>query len=235
MGKIKELSVFLPSYNEELNIKSVVERILLVLPTVAESYELIIVDDGSKDKTRLVVQELSKTNSAVRCIFHEVNRGYGAALRSGLYGSRFNWVAFTDADGQFDFSEITSFIERQRETEADLVVGYYLKRAVPWFRKVNSLVWQALIRLLFGLRVRDIDCGFKLISRKVVETIPPLESERGAFISTEFLVKAQSAGFKIVELGVHHYPRRSGVATGAKINVIVKSFVDLFRLWRKLR
>ena len=225
----------MPSYNEELNIKSVVERILLVLPTVAESYELIIVDDGSKDKTRLVVQELSKTNSAVRCIFHEVNRGYGAALRSGLYGSRFNWVAFTDADGQFDFSEITSFIERQRETEADLVVGYYLKRAVPWFRKVNSLVWQALIRLLFGLRVRDIDCGFKLISRKVVETIPPLESERGAFISTEFLVKAQSAGFKIVELGVHHYPRRSGVATGAKINVIVKSFVDLFRLWRKLR
>lgn len=235
MGKFKELSVFLPIYNEGGNIARVVEGVLDVLPKVAETYELILVDDGSTDETSAAIERISREQVQVRCLRHEYNRGYGAAVRSGLYAARCEWVVFTDSDGQFDFGEIKLLIEEQQRTGADLVIGYYLKRAVTWNRKLNSLAWQSLIFLLFGLRVRDIDCGFKLIRRRVIETIPPLESERGAFISTELLVKAQRHGFKVVEIGVHHYPRRTGVATGAKLNVVIKSFLDLLRLWRKLR
>lgn len=229
------LSVFLPAYNEELNLRRVVGKIISFLPKVAQEWELIIVDDGSVDRTGEIAEEIAAAEKAARAILHKVNRGYGAALRSGLYASRFEWIAFTDADGQFDFSEISHFLDRQAETGADLVIGYYLRRAVSWPRKLNSLLWQWLIFRLFNLRVRDIDCGFKLIRKKVVETISPLESERGAFVSTELLVKARKAGFKIAEIPVHHYPRKAGRATGANLNVIVKSFVDLFRLWRKLR
>ncbi len=122
----------------------------------------------------------------------------------------------------------------QKTTDADLVIGYYLKRNVPFYRKINTFLWQLVVRILFGLNVRDIDCAFKLISKKVIEKIPKLESERGAFISSEFLIKAKKSGFKIVEIGVHHYPAKR-VGTGAKLNVIIKSFVDLFKLWWKLR
>lgn len=235
MEKIKEISVFLPAYNEEKNIEQVASKILSILPDIANEYELIIVDDGSKDKTGILSESLSKKNSHVRYIHHNQNRGYGAALRSGLYGSRYEWVSFTDADGQFDFSEISLLIDDQRKTKADIVIGYYLKRAVPFYRILNSLLWQALIFLFFGLRVRDIDCGFKLISKKVIESIPVLESERGAFISTELLVKVKKSGFRIVEVGVHHYPRKSGAPTGANLNVIIRSFFDLLKLWKKLQ
>jgi len=130
--------------------------------------------------------------------------------------------------------EIKKFIDTQRQTNADLVIGYYLKRQVPFYRKVNTFVWELMVFLLFGLKVKDIDCGFKLVSKKVIDKIPKLESERGAFISSEFLIKAKKSGFKMVEIGVHHFPAtRRG--TGANLDVIIKSFVDLFKLWKKLR
>ena len=181
MEKISELSVFLPTYNEEKSIASVSAGVLAVLSAVADRYELIIVNDGSTDHTAEIVERLVQNDNHVRCIHHQNNRGYGAALKSGLYACRYEWISFIDADGQFDFSEIDRFIIKQKETDADLVIGYYLSRAVPIYRKLNSFLWQTLIFLFFGLRVRDIDCGFKLISRKVVEATPDLESERGAF------------------------------------------------------
>ncbi|MEK7610877.1 MAG: glycosyltransferase family 2 protein [Patescibacteria group bacterium] len=233
MNKLKELSVFFPIYNEEKNIRTTFAKTLAVLPTVAEKFEILLVNDGSSDRTGKVLEELAAGNPLVRVITHPVNRGYGAALKSGLYGAAYEWVAFTDSDGQFDFSEITRFIETQAKTGADMVIGYYLHRAVPFYRKVNSFLWQFTVLLFFGLSVRDIDCGFKLFRKKVIETIPPLESERGAFISTEFLIKAKKSGFKMVEIGVHHYPAtRPG--TGANLNVILKSFSDLFKLRRRL-
>lgn len=170
----------------------------------------------------------------MRVITHNPNRGYGAALKSGFYSSKYPWIAFIDSDGQFDFSEISRFIQTQKETNADLVIGYYLKRSVSFRRKLNTFLWQTVVRLIFNLNVRDIDCGFKLIRKEVIEKIPKLESERGAFISSEFLIKVKKSGFRIVEIGVHHFPaKREG--TGAKLNVIIKSFVDLFRLWKKLK
>lgn len=233
--KLDKLSVFFPAYNEEENIKSTVEFALRILPSVAKKWEVIIVNDGSTDKTLTIAKDLSKRNKGVRVVNHEVNRGYGAAFKSGFYNARFPWITFTDADGQFDFSEIDRFIKTQRETNADLVIGYYKNRQVPFIRKLNSFLWQAVVYLLFGLKVRDIDCGFKLVSKRVIDKIPKLKSERGAFISSEFLIKAQKKGFKIVEIPVSHYPRKAGKATGANIDVIIQSFVDLFKLWRKLR
>ncbi len=229
-----ELSVFLPSYNEGANLEKTVNNVKNALEKVVAKWEIIIVDDGSKDNTGQIAQNLVKKYKDIRVITHKVNRGYGAAFKSGLYGGKYNWIAFIDADGQFDFSEIDNFITKQQETNADLVIGYYRNRQVGLNRKLNSAAWQFVVNLLFGLRVRDIDCGFKLISKKVIDGIPKLESERGAFISSEFLIKAKKKGYKIVEIPVHHYPRLAGSATGAKFNVIIKSFVDLFRLWQKL-
>ncbi|OGC92186.1 hypothetical protein A3D85_02755 [Candidatus Amesbacteria bacterium RIFCSPHIGHO2_02_FULL_47_9] len=232
---LDELSVFFPAFNEQEQIENTVVKAKSILEKVVKNWEIIIVNDGSKDRTAEIAAKLVRQDARIKVVTHNPNQGYGASLRSGLYAAKFPWIAFTDSDGQFDFSEITNFIHNQKQTGADLVVGYYLKRQVPFYRKANTLLWQTAVNLLFGLNIRDIDCGFKLISKKVIDTIPKLESSRGAFISSEFLIKAKKSGFKIIEIGVHHYPRKTGSGTGANLNVIIKSFVDLFRLWKKLR
>lgn len=232
---IKKISVFFPVYNEEKNLARTVSRALEVLKKNFEEWEVIIVDDGSKDRSLAIAQSLADEENRIRVIEHPVNRGYGAAFKSGASAAKFDWIVFTDSDGQFDFSEIVSFLRVQEETQADLVVGFYKERRVPLYRKINTFLWETVVRLLFGLRVKDIDCGFKLFARKVLVEIDPLESERGAFISTEFLVKAKKKVFKIEEVGVHHFPRQAGKGTGANLDVIVRSFLDLFRLWKKLR
>lgn len=231
---VTDISVFLPCYNEEAVLEKTVEKTLSVIREQFTNWELILINDGSSDNTGKIIDGFAKADKRIIALHHRQNRGYGAALKSGFYTSRYPWIAFIDGDGQFDFSEIDSFVSTQQKTGADLVIGYYRRRQVPFFRKVNTFVWQSVVFLLFGLKVRDIDCAFKLISRKVIDTIPQLESERGAFISSELLIKSKKAGFKIVEVPVTHYPaHREG--TGARLNVILKSFSDLFRLWVKLR
>jgi glycosyltransferase involved in cell wall biosynthesis len=231
---ISSLSVFFPCFNEGANIEKTVKKALPVLDKNFKTWEMILIDDGSTDSTGKIIDNLSKSDPRIKAIHHPKNKGYGAALKSGFYNSIYPWIAFTDADGQFDFSEITSFFSKQKETGADLVIGYYRKRQVSVIRKLNTFIWQVAVNILFGLKVHDIDCGFKLISKKVFDTIPPLQSERGAFISSEFLIMAQKSGFKIVEIPVYHYPRVEGHGTGADINVIIKSFIDLFKLWLKM-
>lgn len=235
LNKLPELSVFFPCYNEEANIANTFNKALPIIKEVADKWEVIIVNDGSKDNTEKVVQEIANEYPKnVKVITHNPNRGYGGAFKSGLYGSKYQWIAFTDADGQFDFSEITNLITKQRETRSDLVIGYYLARQVSPMVILTSKIWELIVFALYGLRVTDIDCGFKLISKKVADTIPDLEAERGAFINSEFLIKAKKAGFKISEIGVHHYPRKEGKATGRQLKVILKSFSDLFKLWYKI-
>lgn len=236
MAKVEELSVFFPAYNEEDNIETTVTKAAKILPKIAKKWEIIIVNDGSKDKTGEIAEKVARENENIRVIHHPQNRGYGAALKSGLYNVRYPWIVFTDADGQFDFGEVTKFLATQKKTGADLVIGYYLKRKVPFFRIWGSrYLWQPAVYLLFGLKARDIDCGFKLIKKEVIDKIPRLEAERGPFISSELLIKAKKAGFKIVEVGVYHYPRKAGRATGASLKVIFSGFSDLLRLRQKLK
>ncbi|MBU3956805.1 glycosyltransferase family 2 protein [Patescibacteria group bacterium] len=236
MEKVKELSVFFPAYNEEDNIKTTVTKAIKILPKVAKKWEIIVIDDGSTDKTGEIVEELIKKEPRIKMITHTPNRGYGATIKSGVYNARYELIAFTDADGQFDFSEITKFIKEQHQSKADLVIGYYLKRAEPFYRiLISKILWELPVFLLFGLRARDIDCGFKLISKKVIDKIPRLEAERGPFITTELLVKAKKEGFKISQVGVHHYPRKAGQATGITLKVALSGYVDLLRFYRKLK
>lgn len=231
---IHELSVFLPTYNEEENIKITTLKVQDVLEKIADNWEIIIVNDGSTDRTLESAKALVRSDRRIRLINHEKNLGYGAALKTGFYNARFPWIAFIDSDGQFDFSEITSLIEKQKETNADLVIGYYKKRQVSRSVILTTKLWVYFVFFLFGLKVRDIDCGFKLVRKSVIDKIPKLESERGAFISSELLIKAKKKNFKTVEVPVTHYPRTKGRATARKIDVIFRSFVDLFKLWAKL-
>ena len=236
MSKIKldKLSVFFPTFNEEDNIENTVKKAKAVLNKVVGEWEILIVNDGSTDKTSEISKRLVSDDKRIKLIEHVENKGYGAAFKSGFYGSKYPWIAFTDSDGQFNFSEIVNFIEKQKQTNADLVIGYYKDRKVSPSKKITSKMWEFLIFLMFGLGVRDVDCGFKLVSKSVIDKLPKLESVRGAFISSEFLIKAKKAGFKIVEIPVTHNPRTLGKGTGRDLKVIVKSFTDLFRLWKKL-
>lgn len=232
---IDELSVFLPTYNEESNLQKVVLKTKDVLERVALKWELTIVNDGSTDSTAQVAESLAKTDMRIKLLNHDRNKGYGAALSSGFYSAVYPWITFTDSDGQFDFNEITNFVETQKNTKADLVIGYYKSRKVSFSKVVTSKLWELLVFMFFGLKVRDVDCGFKMVSRNVIQKIDRLESMRGAFISSELLIKAKKAGFSIVEIPVTHYPRTKGEGTGRNLNVIIKSFTDLFKLWKKLR
>lgn len=232
---IPEISVFFPTYNEEGNILRVIQNVKDTLERVAVNWEIIVVNDGSKDRTLEMVSEVAKNDKRIKIISHETNLGYGASLKSGFYNSRYKWICFIDSDGQFDFSEIVLFLDKQKETGADMVIGYYKHRQVSLTKRVTSKLWEGLVFILFGLKVHDIDCGFKFISKKIIDEIPKLESERGAFISSELLIKAKKKGFTIVEIPVTHYPRLRGAGTGRNLNVIIKSFIDLFRLWRKLK
>ena len=228
---IDELSVFFPAHNEEKNIKDTVSKARNVLEGLnLKNWEILVINDGSGDKTGEAVQDLAAKDKRIKLLEHKINRGYGAALKTGFYNSRFDWIAFTDSDGQFDFSEVESFLEKQRETGADLVIGFYKKRAVSFFRIWGSKLWELLIFLFFGLRVKDVDCGFKLISKKVIDTVSHLEAERGPFISSELLIKAKTSGFKMVEIPVSHFPRKEGQATGASLKVILSGFKDLVKL-----
>ena len=230
---IDSLSVFFPAYNEERNLKKTVEMAIKVVKNIAVDWEIIIVNDGSNDKTEDIAQELKNEEGRIKIVTHKKNKGYGEALKSGFYNSKYAWIATTDADGQFDFSEITKLIDKAKKGY-DVVIGFRINRQDSLIRKINGLGWTWLSNLILGINVHDVDCSFKLVKKEVIDKISHLESTRGGMISPELLAKAKKSGFKIAEVGVHHYPRIHGSQTGANIDVIIKSFVDLIKLWRKL-
>jgi len=231
--EIRSLSVFFPAYNEEANIKNTVIEAKAVLEKIAGEWEIIVIDDGSKDQTGAIVAKLSQQDKRIRLITHKPNQGYGAALRTGFYNSVYDWIACTDADGQFDFGEISNLLKKRDQFQ--VVIGYRIDRQDPLKRKIFGWGWTVLANLLLGLRVRDVDCAFKLVKKEVIDTIPKLRSTRGGMISPELLALARKKGFKITEVGVHHYPRKEGRQTGASLKVIIKSFIDLGKLWWQIR
>lgn len=227
MKKIPSLTIFFPFWNEAANIETVVERALPIAKEVAEKWEILMIDDGSTDKTAEIAKSLEKKYSHVRLISHQFNRGYGAALKSGFDNAQYDYIVFTDGDLQFDFQEVTKFIEKIQD--ADIVIGYRQKRDDTFFRHILMVLHRIWSFLFFGVFVRDIDCGFKLFRKTAIQVISPLRSE-GAMITTEILAKAKNKKLRIAQVGVKHYSRRFGQSSGGNIAVIVRAMLETFIL-----
>ncbi len=230
LQKLPSLSVFFPCYNEEKNIPKMVKKLREVLPLVAKKYEIIIVEDGSTDKSAKVADALAAQDKLIRVIHHAHNMGYGMSLRSGIAAARYQWIFFTDGDLQFDLRELETFIPYVKD--ASVIIGYRLKRAEGKTRAFNAWLFKQLINMLFGIYVKDIDCAFKLIKTELLQSLP-LQSS-GACISAEFLYRLKCKGYTFIELPVHHYPRKYGVASGNKLVIIQKALWETLRLFLSL-
>ena len=232
---MSSLSIVLPAYNEEENAETAVAHVSEVAQGLGMDYEIILVNDGSADRTGDIGRELEQRVPNFRLVEHYPNRGYGGSLKAGFAAAAKELIAFTPADNQFDFREIKLLLERI--DEADIVSGYRADRQDTAIRRLNALLWNTLIQVLFGRLCRDIDCGFKLFRCEVLDHVH-IESD-GAMIDTEFLAGAKARGYRIVDVPVTHLPRVAGEATGANLLVIVRAFRDLvlfrLRLSRELR
>ena len=229
-ARVARLSYFFPAHNEEANLEGLVEEALATLPDIAETFEIIAVDDGSRDATASIAERLSERHpGVVRLVRHPVNLGYGAAVRSGFAAARYELIAFTDGDRQFKVADIGRLTARLAAADApDAVVGFRIKRADPLARTLYARAYRLANRLFFGLRVTDVDCACKLFRR---EALGGLRVELGgAFFSAELLIKLEAAGRRVVEVGVPHYPRTAGSATGAKPQVVLRAVRDFWRL-----
>jgi glycosyltransferase involved in cell wall biosynthesis len=232
---VERLSYFFPAHNEEANLRQLVDEALATLPSLARTFEIIAVNDGSRDATGPIADELAAQHpDVVRAVHHPTNLGYGAALRSGFRAARYELVAFTDGDRQFRVEDLGRLTARLAEADApDVVAGYRIKRADPPIRTAYARAYRFANRVWFGLKVRDVDCACKLFRRAALDGIR-VESG-GAFFSAELLIKLHARGRSIVEVGVPHYPRTAGSPTGAKPSVIwraVKDFWSLrLRMW----
>jgi len=233
--RVGALSYFFPAHNEEANLEGLVLEALAALPALAERFEIIAVDDGSRDRTPQIADRLAAENpDVVRVVHHPTNLGYGAALRSGFRAARLELVAFTDGDRQFRVADLGRLTARLAGPDApDAVVGFRIRRADPVIRTVYARIYRLANRTLFGIRVRDVDCACKLFRRGALADVR-VESG-GAFFSAELLIKFRAAGRTVVEVGVDHYPRTAGAQTGAKPSVVWRSVVDFWslrlRLW----
>ena len=230
MTRVARLSYFFPAHNEEANIEGLVAEALETLPSLADQFEIIAVDDGSRDGTPRLADELAARHpDLVRVVHHPVNLGYGAALRSGFAAARYELIAFTDGDRQFKVADIGRLTARSAEADApDVVVGFRIKRADAFIRTLYARAFRLANRTFFDLRVTDVDGACKLFRRAALEDIR-VESD-GAFFSAELLIKLREAGRSVVEVGVPHYPRTAGSATGAKPTVILRAVRDFWRL-----
>lgn len=231
MNKVKELSIFFPFWNEEDNVVSVVEKAASVAEKIAEKWEIIMIDDGSSDKTLEKMKTLSLKDKRLITFPHTKNRGYGAALKSGLENARYEYIVFNDGDGQFDFSEVTKLLDKIEH--ADMVIGYRKKRLDHPFRHVLMNLLKVWDFIFFRFRFKDIDCGFKLFRKEAVRKLLPLSSE-GAMITTEILAKAKKKNLKILEVEVHHFPRIYGDQSGGNLRVILRAIKESLSIWKEL-
>ncbi len=225
------LSLVFPVFDEEDNIGPLLETAHEIASRLTPEFEIIVVDDGSRDNSAAIIDAWCRGNTRFRAIRHERNAGYGAALHSGLREAGGELVFFSDADLQFDLSEIEKLL--QHTGKFDIVAGYRAPRSDPWPRRVIANVWGMLVQLLFGLRVRDIDCAFKVFRREVLDDISI--ASLGAFVNTEILVRARAAGYRIHQVPVSHRRRRFGKQTGARPRVILRAVFELSTLFWELR
>lgn len=233
MSKIS-LSVVIPSYNEEKNVAQCLTRVSAVLRRLNAEYEIILVDDGSKDRTGEIAKSFLSKIPHLSVVENHPNLGYGGALRAGFAQATKEFIAFVPADNQFDFSEISKLLAAQKKTGADIVSGIRSNRRDPFHRRLAAWGWNTSVRALFGYLASDIDCGFKLFKREILEQVN-LTAKRGAMIDTQLLAGARARGFTVAEIPLTHLPRTSGVGTGVHPRVIIQSFLDLFVFWWRLK
>jgi glycosyltransferase involved in cell wall biosynthesis len=222
------LSVFFPAYNDSGTIASLVISALQAARRLTDDFEVIIVNDGSADGTANIADELARTYPEVRVVHHPRNRGYGGALRSGFAAATRELVFYTDGDAQYDPSEMT-VLWKALTDDVDLVNGYKISRSDPLHRVVIGRVYHHTVKALFGLRVRDVDCDFRLMRRTIFERIN-LEKNSGV-ICLEMMKKIQDAGYRIAEVPVHHYHRAYGRSQFFNFRRLFKTGVDVMKLW----
>jgi glycosyltransferase involved in cell wall biosynthesis len=227
---MKSLSVILPAFNEEANIRAVVEDAYRTVPKIAPIFEIIVVNDGSKDRTGEICDRLVEELSNVRVVHHPQNRGYGAALKSGIKLARHDLIFFTDADRQFDFKEVAALLEQADAYH--IVAGYRARRQDPPHRLLFAWGWNILVRIVLGVRIRDIDCAFKVFNRHVFDRVQ-IQSV-GAMVNTEIFAQVSRFGMTVKEVPVSHFPRQHGESTGGNVAVILKAFRELIKMRRKV-
>jgi glycosyltransferase involved in cell wall biosynthesis len=229
-AKGMDVSIVLPAHNEEEVIGRAVAEATSACERLFGGHEIVVVDDGSSDTTASIVRELSREDPRVRLISHGRNRGYGEALRTGFLASRLGYVFFTDGDLQFDLDELELLLPYVGTV--DVIVGYRRQRQDPWSRRAAAWGWNRLMRLMFFVPVRDIDCAFKLFPQKVLADFD-IESV-GLLVNTELMVKLGRSGYSVVEVGVTHRPRPAGESSVANPRVVLKAIAELLRMRRKL-
>ncbi len=207
-------------------------RCQLVLPRLALDYEIVIVDDGSQDRTGAIAESLATADPRVRVIRNRNQLGYGGALRAGFNAATKDLVFFMDADGQFDIHDIAGLLPLS-SAGCRAVLGYRRRRQDPLLRRLNGWAWNVLVSALFGIRIRDVDCAFKLYDASLVRSLGI--QARGATINTEMLVKLQRLGVSFAQVPVEHFPRRHGRSTGGSVRVILRAFRELLDLWQRMR
>jgi glycosyltransferase involved in cell wall biosynthesis len=220
------ISVFFPCFNEQASVETLTRKTVSVVGKLTDDFEVIIVNDGSSDDTAAIADRLAEEISQVRVVHHPRNLGYGHALRSGFKAATKELVFYTDGDSQFNIEELADILPLI-ET-CDIVSCYRLNRQEGLMRKINAFCWTRLVCFLFHLKLRDIDCAFKLYRRRIFDDMNLIST--GALIDTEVLARAVRKGCTIVQHGVRHYPRVAGRPTGANIRVIIRAFRELFRL-----
>lgn len=228
---LNALTLLFPCYNEESNVGRMIEQAVKVGQEYGLDYEVVVVDDGSSDRTADIVRAAAGEDPHVRLVRHDRNRGYGAALRSGLRSATKDFVFLTDGDNQFQLADIEKLFSKI--DGCDVVTGYRISRRDQAHRRFAGAAWTRAVRLLFGLRVRDIDCAFKLFRRRCLQGLE-LESDH-LLIHAEILARLQKKGCKIEEIGVPHYPRTAGKASATALPKVLKSFGELIRLYGRIR
>ena len=226
-SKFNSISAVLPAFNEEENIETAVNKLLEVLKTLPlTDYEVIVVNDGSVDRTGEIADTLAKANPRVRVFHHRPNKGYAEALKTGFTSARFDMVFYTDSDNQFDVREIKNFLKPLEDY--DIVCGFRIYRFDPLTRLFLSWGFNLLVRIIFRIRVRDIDCAFKLFRRSVFDKVT-IESKR-FFVDAEVLAKARYHKLGMTEIGVRHYPRTAGQST-VRPSHILYTLQELANIW----
>src|SRR3954454_1860656 len=227
-GPATGLSIFFPAYNDSGTIASLVITALRTARKLTPDHEVIVVNDGSKDGTADILEELASIYPQVRIVHHEKNRGYGGALRSGFAAASKDIVFYTDGDAQYDPSEMELLWRRMRPG-VDLVNGYKISRSDPWHRIIIGRLYHYIVKISFGLKVRDVDCDFRMMRRSVFDKVR-LEKSSGV-ICLEMMKKIQDAGFNIVEVPVHHYHRAYGRSQFFNFSRIYRTALDVGKLW----